>query len=93
MRVILSICQQLENALQARNAHARLVDQIAGGFPVEKRRVDGCARIGSRDVREDAFGAAALVEVIVDERDPRAAGQLPGDAWRGRTSATMYRCR
>jgi hypothetical protein len=43
-------------------------------------------------VREDAFGAAALIEVIVDERyagRSRLGFYVPSGAERGKTKATM----
>jgi hypothetical protein len=45
--------------------------------------IDGRARIEVRDVPEHPLRAAALIEVIVNERDPRAY------CWRGSTNATM----
>ena len=43
-------------------------------------------------MREDALGAASLIEVIVDERHPersRLGCYEPSGAARGKTSATM----
>ena len=76
------------DALQPRGADSRGVDQIAGRFRVEQRGVDRGIGVRARDVREDALRAAALVEIIVDERDALVGYEPPADE-RGKTSATM----
>jgi hypothetical protein len=62
--------------------HALGIDQVAGLGRIEQRRVDRRLRKEIRDVPEDAFRAAALVQVVVNE-----GGVQP--FCRGRTSATM----
>jgi hypothetical protein len=42
-------------------------DEVADGALVVERGVDGCLRPRRGDVREDALGTAALVQIIVDE--------------------------
>jgi hypothetical protein len=43
-------------------------DEVAGRAFVVQRGVDGSVGPRSSDVCEDAFRAAALVEIVVDER-------------------------
>jgi hypothetical protein len=41
--------------------HTARIDQIAGRARIVERGKDRSVRVGLRDMREDAFGAAALV--------------------------------
>jgi hypothetical protein len=70
-------------ALQVRRANARRRNEIAERAFVVDRCIDRRVGIGVRDVREDAFGPASLIEVVVNERDPNvrvylAGGSTPG---------------
>jgi hypothetical protein len=69
--------------LQERGVHTRARHQIADRALVVERRVDGRIRPRIGEVREDALGATALVQVIVNERSLQPP--LPS---RGNTSAT-----
>ena len=61
-------------------------DEIAARAFVVERRIDGRLRPCGRNVREDALGAAALIEVIVDESDLQCSPFVG----RGKISATVY---
>lgn len=75
------------NAIEVRDRYALWIDEIAGLARVEERGVDGGFRICPRDVREDPLGAAALIEVIVNEGYARYGAVTPGATARGSTSA------
>jgi hypothetical protein len=64
--------------------HARCVDEVARRARIVQRRVDGSFRIEIGDVPEHPFRSATLVEIVVNERDPRRIY-----SWRGKTNATM----
>jgi hypothetical protein len=66
--------------LQERRPNAGRRHQFAQLAFVVDRGVDRRLRIGVRDVRKDAFGAAALIEIVVDECDAQrliAASRRP----------------
>jgi hypothetical protein len=75
------------HALHERGVHARRGDEIADRARVVERGIDRRVGPGARDVREDALGAAALIQVVVDQR----GAQPPEPAVRGTTSATSKR--
>jgi hypothetical protein len=54
--------------LQGGRSDARGGHEVARYARVVKRRVDGRGRIEIRDVTKDALRAAALIEIIVNER-------------------------
>jgi hypothetical protein len=84
--------------LQERRPHAVRRDQVTEFALVVNRGEDRCLRKGARDVREDAFGAATLIEIVVNEGRERRCGagrfdartgQLICDFPRGTMSATV----
>ena len=72
--------------------NARGIEPIAEQIRIEERGVNGSRRIRGGDAREDALRAAALVEVVVNERDVQCAGAglaAAGAASRGRITAIV----
>lgn len=55
--------------LQDRRPYPADVDEIADGFFFKQRGINGRLWIGLRDMRENTFGPAALIEIIVNESD------------------------
>ncbi len=49
--------------------YACRIDEIARLFRVQQRGVDGSIRVCARDVRKNALGTAALIQIVVDESD------------------------
>ena len=68
-REIAKVTRRARQALQCGRVHARGVDQIARYRPIVERGVHGRVRIEVGDVPEDALRAAALIEIVVNERD------------------------
>lgn len=73
---------------KCRNANAVAGDQVANGVFVVKRRVNGCIRPCASKMREDALGAAALVEIVVYERNAQRGARYCALS-RGSTSAIV----
>jgi len=71
--------------LQKRRAHATRRDEVAARALIVERRVNRRVRPCARNVRENALGAAALIEIVVDEGDAQCCACV-----RGRTSANVY---
>jgi hypothetical protein len=69
--------------------HALAREEIAERRFVVDRREDRRLGIGSRDLREDALAAAALVQVIVDEGDVQDRGAGAAADSRGKTTAAV----
>ena len=61
-------------------------NEISASAFIVQRRVDRRVGPRRRDMREDALGAAALIEVIVDESDLQCSSFVG----RGKISATVY---
>jgi hypothetical protein len=87
-REISEIARRSRQERQGRGPHASGGHEIAGRAPVEQRGIDRRPGIEVGHVPEHAFGAAALIEVVVNQRDI-ARSYVPAFCWRGKTSATM----
>jgi hypothetical protein len=55
------------NAREVRDVHARAWHQVAGDMPIVQRGIDGRVGPSRSNMRENPFGASALVQVVVDE--------------------------
>ncbi len=76
------------HALQERSPHATGGDEIAALPFIVERRVDRRIRPRACNVRENTLGAAALIEIVVDEGDAQCCSWV-----RGKTSANVYFCK
>jgi len=65
-------------AVEPERAHVAVTELRESRGRVVERRVYGCVRKCAAERKDDALGAAALGQVVVDERHPRVRCRSPG---------------